>query len=56
MGKLQTHNVAKDAVVPQLVNFYEQTKVDNYCKWIVNERGSPFYGDTHTFVLIMHAS
>jgi hypothetical protein len=32
MGKLQTHNVAKDAVVPQLVNFYEQTKVDNYCK------------------------
>jgi hypothetical protein len=28
MGKLQTHNVTKDAKVPQLVNFYEQTKFD----------------------------
>jgi hypothetical protein len=28
MGKLQTHNVAKDAKVSQLVNFYEQTKFD----------------------------
>lgn len=56
MGKLQTHNVAKDVVVSQLVNFYEQIKfdrvtklrarVDNYCKWIVNERGSHLYGGT----------
>ncbi len=29
MGKLQTHNAAKDVVVPQLVNFYEQIKFDH---------------------------
>jgi hypothetical protein len=28
MGKLQTHNVAKDEEMPQLANFYEQTKFD----------------------------
>jgi hypothetical protein len=32
MGKLQTHNVGKDVVVPQLVNFYEQIKFDHVTK------------------------
>jgi hypothetical protein len=32
MGKLQTHNVAKDAEVLQLVSFYEQTKFDHVTK------------------------
>ncbi len=32
MGKLQIHNVTKDAIVSQLVNFYEQTKFDHATK------------------------
>ncbi len=32
MGKLQTHNAAKDVAMPQLVNFYEQIKFDHVTK------------------------
>jgi hypothetical protein len=28
-------------------------RVDNYCKWIVNERGSHLYGDT--YICVNHA-
>jgi hypothetical protein len=70
MGKLQTHNIVKDAKVPQLVDFYEQKKFDRVTKLrakfesqvlitIANElymKEAPTCMVIHTFVLIMHAS